>query len=136
MKGEKCGICDAYLSISREAHLTFHLSVFTFHFFFLIFALAIGSHGAFALRRLKGNRVKIPNSSRCCESQRALRHLKSLDKATPSQTLGRLRRARQVRRPANRFITRLCLRRMGWSATCSFSKCDICGIVALSGIEP
>ena len=48
---------------------------------FLYICTSIGSLGHAAHQRLKGNRVKIPNSSRCCESQWALRHLKSLDKA-------------------------------------------------------
>ena len=41
---------------------------------FLYICTSIGSLGHAAHQRLKGNRVKIPDSSRCCESQRALRH--------------------------------------------------------------
>ena len=41
---------------------------------FLYLCTSIGSLGHAAHQRLKGNRVKIPDSSRCCESQWALRH--------------------------------------------------------------
>ena len=66
---------------------------------FLYICTSIGSLGHAAHQRLKGNRVKIPNSSRCCESHRALRH----HIVTEAFTLGRHRRARQVRRPAKRL---------------------------------
>ena len=54
---------------------------FAVAYFFYTFAPALVLWGITTPLRLKGNRVKIPNRSRCCESQRALRHLKSLDKA-------------------------------------------------------
>ena len=38
MKTEKCGVCDANL-ILCEAHLTFHLSLFTFQFVLLLLVL-------------------------------------------------------------------------------------------------
>ena len=87
------------------------------------------SVGTQAPKRLKGNRVKIPNSSRCCNSHECLRH-----HLATGLWAGKASQKEISQKTCQAFTTRLCLRRMGKSATENFQVLYIIGITRGGGI--